>query len=520
MMQNIWMANFWESYVTLFQERSDLLLNSFWEHVQLSLVSLLIAVAIAVPIGILLTRYNRYSEWVIGVAAVLQTIPSLALLGFLVLFVGIGTTPAIIALTAYALLPILRNTYTGIKEVDAPIVEAARGMGMNSYRSLIKVELPLAMPTIMAGIRTSMVLIVGTATLAALVGGGGLGQIIMTGIQRTNNEYIVFGALPAALLAIALDLILRLTERGSKKNKRASYKPMVVVVAIALVIVLIQPIVSAFQDEPDLVIGGKLGPEPPILANMYKHLIEAETDLDVEVISQLGATSVNFNALQVGDVDIYPEFSGTVLADLLNREDFSYDEEESYQEARDGIFEEYGFHFLEPMGFQNTYALAMPRQLAEEYGVTTISDLIPYANELSVGFTFEFIDREDGYAGFEDVYGFSFADVTSIDVSTRYQAISNGSIVLSDVFSTDPQLVEYDMVVLEDDQDLFPPYQAAPLVNNFALENYPEIEDLLNQLAGVGTVEEISELNYRVDIEDEDPSDVARDFLTEKGLLD
>lgn len=165
------MANFMESYVSLFQERSDLLFNSFWEHVQLSLVSLLIAVAIALPIGILLTRYNRYSEWIIGFAAVLQTIPSLALLGFLVLFAGIGTTPAIIALTAYALLPILRNTYTGIREVDPAIVEAARGMGMNSYRSLMKIELPLAMQTIMAGIRTSMVLIVGTATLAAsLVG--------------------------------------------------------------------------------------------------------------------------------------------------------------------------------------------------------------------------------------------------------------------------------------------------------------------------------------------------------------
>ncbi|MBM7631048.1 ABC transporter permease/substrate-binding protein [Geomicrobium sediminis] len=514
------MANFMESYVSLFQERSDLLFNSFWEHVQLSLVSLLIAVAIALPIGILLTRYTRYSEWIIGFAAVLQTIPSLALLGFLVLFVGIGTTPAIIALTAYALLPIMRNTFTGIREVDPAIVEAARGMGMNSYRSLMKIELPLAMPTIMAGIRTSMVLIVGTATLAALVGGGGLGQIIMTGIQRTNNEYILFGALPAALLAIVLDVILRLTERGTKRNRRASFKPIIAVVAIALLIVFIQPVVSMFKDEPDLVIGGKLGPEPPILANMYKLLIEEETDLNVEVIAPLGATNVNFNALIVGDVDIYPEFSGTVLADLLNEEEFSYDEEESYQEARDGIYEEYGFHFLEPMGFQNTYALAMPRELAEELEVSTISDLMPYTNELSVGFTFEFMDREDGYAGFEDVYGFSFSDVTSIDVSTRYQAISNGSIEISDVFSTDPQLVEYDMVVLEDDEDLFPPYQAAPLVTNFALQQHPEIEEILNQLAGVGTVEEISELNFRVDIEDEDPEEVARDFLVEQGLLD
>src|SRR6476620_10885835 len=181
------MESFWSSYFTLFEERSDLLLQSFWEHLQLSLISLLIAVAIAIPVGILLTRYTRYSEFVIGIAAVLQTIPSLALLGFLVLFVGIGTTPAIIALTAYALLPVLRNTYTGIKEVNPAIREAARGMGMNSLRSLIKVELPIALPTVMAGIRTSMVLIVGTATLAALIGAGGLGDLIMTGIQRSNN---------------------------------------------------------------------------------------------------------------------------------------------------------------------------------------------------------------------------------------------------------------------------------------------------------------------------------------------
>ncbi|WP_367579281.1 ABC transporter permease/substrate-binding protein [Shouchella patagoniensis] len=518
--KNNGMTNFWESYFTLFRERSDLLLNSFWEHLQLSLISLLIAIAIAVPLGILLTRYNRYSEWIIGIAAVLQTIPSLALLGFLVLLVGIGTTPAIIALTAYALLPILRNTYTGIREVETPIVEAARGMGMSSYRSLIKVELPLAMPTVMAGIRTSMVLIVGTATLAALVGGGGLGQIIMTGIQRTSNEYILFGALPAALLAISLDLILRLLERGPKSKKRASYKPMISVTAIALVIVLIPPVLSFFrEDQADLVIGGKMGPEPPILANMYKLLIEEETDLNVEVVAPLGTTSVNFNALEVGDVDIYPEFSGTVLADLLNQEEFSYDERESYEQARDGIMEATGDYFLEPMGFQNTYALAIPKDRAEELAIESISDLAPHSNDLKVGFTFEFMDREDGYAGFEDVYGFDFANVTSIDVSTRYQAISNGSIELSDVFSTDPQLVEYEMVVLEDDQTLFPPYQAAPLVSGSTMDEYPELEGILNQLAGIGTVDEISELNYRVDINDENPLDVARDFLQQQGLL-
>lgn len=161
----------------------------------------------------------------------------------------------------------------------------------------------------------------------------------------------------------------------------------------------------------------------------------------------------------------------------------------------------------------------MPREQAEQLNIKKISDLSPYATKLHVGFSFEFMDRQDGYLGFEEAYGFSFEHVTSIDVSTRYQAIANESIEVSDVFSTDPQLVQYDMVVLEDDQSLFPPYQAAPLVSKKAIEEYPELESILNQLAGLGSVEEISELNYRVDINDEDPYQVAGEFLQEKGLL-
>ncbi len=223
--------------IDLLGQRHDLLISALWEHVQLSLISLLAAVFIAVPLGIVLTRKKRIAEWVIGVAAVLQTIPSLALLGFMILLVGIGTMPAVIALTAYGLLPILRNTYTGINEVDPAIREAATGMGMNSFRRLLKVELPLAMPTVMAGVRTSTVLIVGTATLASLIGAGGLGDLIMTGIQRANNEYILLGAIPAALLAILFDLVLRFTER---RSRGASFAPIMTVIALALALVILR----------------------------------------------------------------------------------------------------------------------------------------------------------------------------------------------------------------------------------------------------------------------------------------
>lgn len=176
---------------TLLEQRGDALVQALLEHVQISVLALLIAVLISVPLGLYLTRHERIAEPIIGVTAVLQTIPSLALLGLLIPVVGIGTVPAVIALFLYALLPIVRNTYTGIKEVDPSLIEAARAMGMNSFRRLIKVELPLALPVIMAGIRTAMVLIIGTATIVALIGAGGLGSLILLGIDRSDNALIL-----------------------------------------------------------------------------------------------------------------------------------------------------------------------------------------------------------------------------------------------------------------------------------------------------------------------------------------
>ena len=188
------------------------------EHIQISFIALFFAVIIAVPLGIYLTKRARIAESIIGVTVVLQTIPSLALLGLMIPLFGIGKVPAIIALVIYALLPILRNTYTGIKEVDPSLIEAAMAMGMNTTKRLLKVELPLAMPVMMAGIRTAMVLIIGTATLAALIGAGGLGDIILLGMDQNNMELIILGAIPAALLAILFDALLRGLQKLSFKK--------------------------------------------------------------------------------------------------------------------------------------------------------------------------------------------------------------------------------------------------------------------------------------------------------------
>lgn len=202
----------------MFQERKAQLLAALLEHIQLSFIALFFAVLIAIPLGIYLTNKKKIAESIIGISAVLQTIPSLALLGLLIPLFGIGKVPAIIALVVYALLPILRNTYTGINEVDPSLKEAALAMGMNRPKRLLKVELPLAMPVMMAGIRTAMVLIVGTATLAALIGAGGLGDIILLGIDRNNTALILIGAIPAAMLALIFDVLLKKLESLSFKK--------------------------------------------------------------------------------------------------------------------------------------------------------------------------------------------------------------------------------------------------------------------------------------------------------------
>lgn len=497
-----------------FQNRRGELIEALIEHLQLSVVSLLIAVLIAVPLGIWLTRRKKIAETAIGVTAIIQTIPSLALLGLMIPLVGIGALPATIALVLYALLPILRNTFAGLNEVDKSLVEAARACGMKPNQSLMKVELPLALPVIMAGIRTAMVLIVGTATLAALVGAGGLGTLILLGINRNDNYLILLGAIPAAILALLFDVLLRQMEGATATRN----KPKLVVVSTVLALIIAAPLAFGRTQQTDLVVAGKLGPEPEILMNMYKLLIEEETDLTVSVRPNFGETTFVWGALQSGDVDIYPEFTGTVLASLVKETPNSNDAREVYEQARQALADD-GYALLEPMQFNNTYAIAIPRGYAEEEGIKTISDLRNVQTEINAGFTLEFTDREDGYPGLQQAYGLDFPSVVSMEQKLRYRAIARGDVNLVDAYATDPDIAENDLLVLEDDQQFFPPYQGAPLLKQETLDEHPEIEGALNQLAGNITDEEMSELNRRVAYGNERAYDVAKDFLEQAGLL-
>ncbi|MGE8036887.1 glycine/betaine ABC transporter permease [Lysinibacillus sp. KCTC 33748] len=504
------MANFFE----VLSERKGQLLASLLEHIQISFIALFFAVLIAIPLGIYLTNKKKIAESIIGISAVLQTIPSLALLGLLIPLFGIGKVPAIIALVVYALLPILRNTFTGINEVDPSLKEAAMAMGMNTRKRLVKVELPLAMPVIMAGIRTAMVLIVGTATLAALIGAGGLGDIILLGIDRNNTALIILGAVPAAILALVFDFLLKKLESLSFK-KTISALSMISVVALVMIVF---PLLN-LKEKEEIIIAGKLGAEPEILINMYKMLIEHETDLKVQLKPGLGKTSFVFNALKSGSIDIYPEFTGTAISEFLKEEAINNNQEDVYHQAQEGMMNKFDMVMLSPMKYNNTYALAVSKQMAETYHLQTISDIKPIQEKIKAGFTLEFNDREDGYLGIQKNYGISLSNITTMEPKLRYQAIESGNIDLLDAYSTDSEIRQYHLKVLEDDQQLFPPYQGAPLLRNETLEKYPEIEAALNKLANQITDDEMREMNYRVNVDGQNIEDVAREYLIKAGLL-
>ncbi|WP_020008525.1 ABC transporter permease/substrate-binding protein [Salinicoccus albus] len=500
-------------FETLNSRRGELF-TTLIEHIQLSFIALLIAVLIGVPLGILLTKARRASEIVINITAVLQTIPSLALLGLMIPLFGIGRLPAIIALVVYALLPILRNTYTGIVEVDGSLVEAARGIGMKTMRRLLKVELPIAMPVIMAGIRTAMVLIIGTATLAALIGAGGLGDLILLGIDRNDSSLILIGAIPAALLAILFDILLRVIQNLSYKKIIATLSSVLLV----LVLIISAPLLA--QRGESITIAGKLGAEPSIITNMYKILIEEETDYTVQVEDGLGKTTFLFNALQSGDIDGYLEFTGTVLGELTNETPESNEEAAVYEQAKSSLEEQYDMTLLDPMAFNNTYTLAVKETFAEENNLETISDLQSIEEDINPGFTLEFNDREDGYPAIQETYNLDFSNVRTMEPSLRYQAINNGDINLLDAYSTDAELRQYEMVTLEDDENVFPPYQGAPLFTQEFLDEHPDIIEPLNKLGGQITDEEMQDMNYQVSVEDRDPYQVAQEYLDAAGLLE
>lgn len=504
------------SFIVTFQERFSEWTKALIEHLQISLLSLLLAIIIAIPLASLLSKSKRWSDIVLQITGIFQTIPSLALLGLFIPLMGIGTVPAVTALVIYAIFPIIQNTITGLNGIDPSLQEAGEAFGMSKWERLKTFEIPLAMPVIMSGVRTSAVMIIGTATLASLIGAGGLGSFILLGIDRNNPNLILIGALSSAVLAIFFNSILQYLERASLKKIILAFV-FIILALISSYSSAIMPMVT--KPSQKIVIAGKLGAEPEILINLYKELIEEESDLSVELKPNFGKTTFLYQALKSGDIDIYPEFTGTITSSLLKEKPkLSNNPKVVYKQAKDGIKKQDDLILLKPFAFQNTYALAIPQQLAKEKAIANISDLLEYQKQLKAGFTLEFKDRADGNKGLQSLYGLNLA-VATMEPSLRYQAIQSGDIQVTDAYSTDAELIRYKLIALKDDKQLFPPYQGAPLMTSKLLEKHPELKHILEQLSGKISEKEMQEMNYQVSVQGKSAKEVARAYLLKENLI-
>ncbi|WP_421409845.1 ABC transporter permease/substrate-binding protein [Streptococcus suis] len=501
--------NLFETFI----ERKDEWGMALFEHLRISLLALIIAIAIAVPLGLILSSKKRLTEWSLQITGIFQTIPSLALLGLFIPFMGIGTLPAVVALVIYAIFPILQGTLTGLGEIDPSLEEAATAFGMNKWEKLKKFKLALAMPILMSGIRTASIMIIGTATLAALVGAGGLGSFILLGIDRNDSALILIGAVSSAVLAVLFGYGIRLLQ--DKKPKTILLALLVTLFTVGASYV---PMLNFSTKQ--LVIAGKLGAEPEILINMYKLLIEDQTDIKVEIKPNFGKTSFLYEALKSGSIDIYPEYTGTITSTLLKNSptDLSTNPEEVYTYAKEAILEQDGLVYLAPMAFQNTFALAVTEDYAQKNSIEKISDLAKVQQTAVAGFSLEFNDREDGNIGLKNLYNLQL-NVKTMEPALRYEAIKSGNVQIIEAYSTDSKVVTYKLKILEDDKQLFPPYQAAPLLSKETLEKYPELEQVLGVLAGKISTEEMTRMNYAVDVEGKSAEQVAREYLEQEGLL-
>lgn len=501
--------------VETFMTRRGDLLTALWQHLGISLAALVIAMVIAIPLAIWACRRPKWAEGLLQLTSVLQTIPSLALLGLLIPLVGIGTVPAVIALVIYALLPIFQNTYLGISEIDASIEEAADAFGMSRARKLFKVELPIAMPQIISGIRTALVLIIGTATLAALIGAGGLGTFIMLGIDRNDTSLLLIGAISSALLAILLSGLVRWFQTA--KPRRA----LTVFVAI-LVLLGGGGLYSVIANRTETItIAGKLGSEPEILINMYKDLIEENNDhVKVELKPNFGKTTFLFSALKHDQIQIYPEFTGSVLETLVkgnNPKGMSANQ--TYRLAKQRLAKQDQMTLLSPMAYNNTYALAVTKGFKRQHQLTNISDLVKVESVLKPGMTLEFIDRNDGLKGLKKAYNLNVT-AKSMEPALRYEAISKGRINLVDAYSTDSELRQYNLAILKDDQHFFPTYQGAPLMTTSFANKHPQVVKALDRLAGKISETDMQEMNYEVNVKHKTAASVARNYLVQHGLLE
>lgn len=491
------------------------------EHLLLVVAATALAVAVGIPLGVLLTRRPALKKPVLAFAGVMQTVPSLALFGLLIPLplMGVGARTAVVALVLYALLPIVRNTVTGIEGVERGVREAAVAMGMTDRQILTQVELPLAAPVILAGVRVATVISVGVATIAAAIGAGGLGTYIFRGLRQYDNALILAGAVPAALLALALDWLVGRFEAGvaarrggvseRARGRRAKWAA-VAASALVLVALLGYSFWRAGARGADVVIGSKDFTESVILAELLAQELEAR-GLRVERQFELGG-NLPHDSLVAGRLDAYPEYTGTGFTAILKHAPVS-DPRAVYEQTKREYLEKFDAELGPPLGFENTFAVLVRGEDARRLSLRTVSDAAPHAARWRAGFGQDFMSRADGYEGFARAYNLRFdARPREMDLALTYRALASREVDIIAGNSTDGLIQALDLFQLEDDRRYFPPYEAVFVLRRDTLARLPLLREVSDSLAGRLTTEEMRRLNYAVDADKRPAAEVVRDW--------
>jgi len=469
-------------------------------HMLLSLTALAVGLAVSLPLGIAASRRPRFAEVSLGIAGIIQTVPSLALLALMVPLLGgmIGFLPAFIALTLYSILPALSNTITGLRGVDPALIEAARGLGMSDRQMLWRVQLPLAAPVIIAGIRTATVLVVGTATLVTPVGGTSLGNYIFSGLNTGNQVGVVFGCIATAVLAIALDQLIRLLEVSAQRRSR----PLAVFAGAGLLLLagggLYEPVARAVgPNEQRLTVGNLEFTEQHILGETVGDWLQS-AGLPARVDAGL-AENLQFQALCDGHVDVCVEYTGNIWSREMKRTDFA-DRDTTYRTISEWLAEKHGVVCLGKLGFENAYALAVPENIARQHNITTLADLAPHARQWEIAGDNQIFDPRPEWLAVKRAYGLGFAKEIPMDPTLMHQAVGKGRLQVICAYTSDGRIRSGNLRLLADPAGAFPPYDAILLLSRRAAAQ-PDVVAALRPLLGAIDLQTMQTANGRVDVE-------------------
>lgn len=511
------MGNLLEFYKTRF----DFIMSLVMEHLQISFIAIVIASVLGVSLGVFIHQKKRLSPIVLGIVSFLYTIPSISMLGFLIPVSGIGNKSAIIALSIYALLPIIRATYTGLENVDQDVVEAARGMGSSDLQILYKIKLPLAMPIIISGFKNMSVMTIALAGIGSFIGAGGLGVAIYRGITTNNMTMTFAGSLAVAILAFMIDILIGCLERFLRNRHHSKQlKKRVMLIVLVVFMVLGGSLFYTPKKKAVLQLATKPMSEEFIIGEMLKLLIEDRSDIQVEITKGVGGGTSNIHpALVKGDFDLYPEYTGTSWSFVLKEKTIPQDDV-LYQKLKQAYHEKYQLAWIGLYGFNNTYGIAVTKETADQYHLKTYSDLAKVSSKLSFGGEYDYYERDDGYDAIAKEYQLHFDKTMDLDIGLKYDALLKGQVDSIIVFTTDGRLHDPDIVLLQDDHHFFPSYYAGTVIREDALIKYPELKDILMLMDHLISDEEMAEMNDQVESFKRNEQEVAKEFLEKKGLLE